>query len=524
MSRTVTVIPASINRTTSSPIGSKVKRKVAGYARVSTDNEEQQTSYEAQVDYYTNYIKKRKDWQFVGVFTDEGVTGTSTAHREGFRKMVDEALAGNIDLIVTKSVSRFARNTVDSLTTIRKLKDAGTEVFFEKENIWTFDSKGEMLLTILSSLSQEESRSISENVRWGQQKKFQDGKFSLAYSRFLGYDVNEDGEMVINEEQAKIVRLIYGLYLEGYSTYKIAKKLTDSEYETITGSKAWHPSTIRGILVNEKYTGDALLMKTYTKDFLNKKRIPNNGEVSQYYVKDSHPAIISHRTFQAVQDELKRRQRGSNSGTSFFSGKIFCGECGSIFGSKVWHSNDAYRRTVWQCNGKYSKGSKTCSTPHLTEEQIKAAFVRVANKVSSERSEIIANLKENMQVIVSTESLKEEETRLSDELKVTAEMVQKLIDKNARVAQDQTRYNEEYDRLNARFNETKEALEKVKAEISKKQVRQYRLENYIERVENMPEEVTEFDAELWTSMIDHVTVYGKTDIRFMLAGGTEIIV
>lgn len=211
----VRVIPATISRTTSEPIASSAKRKVAAYARVSTDLEEQQTSYEAQVSYYTDYIKSREDWDFVKVYTDEGVTGTSTKYREGFQEMVGDALSGKIDLIVTKSVSRFARNTVDSLTTIRELKEHGTEVYFEKENIWTFDSKGELLLTIMSSLAQEESRSISENVRWGQRKKAADGKYTLAYAHFLGYDKGEDGKPVINTDQAVVVQEIYSRFLEG---------------------------------------------------------------------------------------------------------------------------------------------------------------------------------------------------------------------------------------------------------------------------------------------------------------------
>ena len=223
MAQNVRVIPATLNRATQAPIASMSKRKVAGYARVSTDQEEQQTSYEAQVDYYTNFIKGREDWEFVSVYTDEGISATSTKHREGFQQMVEDALAGRIDLIVTKSVSRFARNTVDSLTTIRKLKEHGTEVFFEKENIWTFDSKGELLLTIMSSLAQEESRSISENVRWGQRKKFSDGKYSLNYKHFLGYDKGEDGRLVVNQEQAKIVRRIFGDFLAGHTPFQSLK-------------------------------------------------------------------------------------------------------------------------------------------------------------------------------------------------------------------------------------------------------------------------------------------------------------
>ena len=227
MGKRVTTIPATISKFTASPLTAQKKRKVAAYARVSTDHEEQQSSYEAQVDYYTSYIKGRSDWEFVAVYADEGITGCNTTHRDGFNSMVQDALAGKIDLIITKSVSRFARNTVDSLSTIRKLKEHGTECYFEKENIWTFDGKGELLLTIMSSLAQEESRSISENCTWGQRKRFSDGKVTVPFGRFLGYDRGEDGNLVINPEQAKLVRRIYGMFLLGKSTGQIAKSLTD---------------------------------------------------------------------------------------------------------------------------------------------------------------------------------------------------------------------------------------------------------------------------------------------------------
>lgn len=217
MARRVTTIPATINKFTATPIASNVKRKVAGYARVSTDNDDQISSYAAQVDYYTRYIKERKDWEFVGMYTDEGVTGTSTKKREGFTRMIKDALDGKIQLIITKSVSRFARNTVDCLTTIRKLKADGVEVYFEKEGIWTLDSAGELLITVLSSISQEEARSISENTTWGQRKLFADGKARVPYKHFLGYDRGEDGNLVVNPEQAKVVKRIYKLFLTGLS-------------------------------------------------------------------------------------------------------------------------------------------------------------------------------------------------------------------------------------------------------------------------------------------------------------------
>ena len=204
MAKNVITIPATISKYTVSPMHGKKKRKVAAYARVSTDHEEQQSSYEAQVDYYTHYIESRSDWEFVAVYADEGITGCNTKKRDGFNRMVEDALSGRIDLIITKSVSRFARNTVDSLTTIRKLKENGTECYFEKENIWTFDGKGELLITIMSSLAQEESRSISENCTWGQRKRFADGKVTVPFKRFLGYDRGPDGNLVVNEEQANI--------------------------------------------------------------------------------------------------------------------------------------------------------------------------------------------------------------------------------------------------------------------------------------------------------------------------------
>lgn len=288
MAKSVTKIPATVSKYTSAPIAAQIKRKVAGYARVSTDHEEQLTSYEAQLDYYTRLIKEHADWQFAGMYSDEGISGTSTKRREGFQNMITDALAGKIDLIITKSVSRFARNTVDSLSTIRKLKEHGTEVFFEKENIWTFDSKGELLITIMSSLAQEESRSISENVTWGHRKRFADGKVSVAYSRFLGYDKGKDGVLTVNPEEAKTVLLIYSEFLSGLSFRAIADKLTQMGLKSPSGNTHWCQATVKSILTNEKYKGDALLQKSYTVDFLTKKQAVNHGEVPQYYVEDSH--------------------------------------------------------------------------------------------------------------------------------------------------------------------------------------------------------------------------------------------
>ena len=291
----VTMRPPTIDRATKSALSAQIKKRVAGYARVSTDTDEQQNSYEAQVDFYTNHIKSNSAWEFVGVYTDEGISATSTAKREGFKQMIADALDGKIDLILTKSVSRFARNTVDSLTTVRQLKEKGVEIYFEKESIYTLDSKGELLITIMSSLAQEESRSLSENVTWGQRKRMQDGKVSLPYGQFLGYEKGEDGLPKIVEAEAEIVRLIYKMYLNGKTVTAIASYLTARGVPTPAGKRKWNVSTVLSILQNEKYKGDALLQKKYTVDFLSKKTKVNEGEIPQYYVENSHPAIITDR-------------------------------------------------------------------------------------------------------------------------------------------------------------------------------------------------------------------------------------
>lgn len=341
----VKVIPARINPITRLPNNGLQKRRVAAYARVSTLQEEQANSYEAQVDYYTRYIKARSDWEFVGIYTDKGVSGTSTKKRVGFNKMVEDALNGKIDLIVTKAVTRFARNTVDTLETTRKLKENGVEIFFEEQNVYTFDSSGELMLTILASMGQEESRNISENVKWGKKKKYADGQVTLAYKNFLGYDKHPSDShkaLIINKEQAKVVRLIYKLYLKGKTTSYICHHLEERGFLTPTRRKKWHQSTILSILQNEKYKGDALVQKTYVPDFKSHKSVKNQGEIQQYYQEKHHDPIINPDEWDMVQIEIARRKElgYSYNCTNVFSCKLVCADCGSFFGQKVWHSNE----------------------------------------------------------------------------------------------------------------------------------------------------------------------------------------
>lgn len=320
----------------------KKKLRVAAYARVSTEEEEQQSSYDAQISYYTEYIKSNPDWEFVKVYSDEGISGTSFKNRPGFNMMLGDALDGKIDRILVKSISRFARNVVDSITTTRMLKSHGETILFEKENIDTGDSQSEIMLSLLSTLAQEESRSISENVKWGKRKSMSDGKVSFAYSHFLGYDKDKDGNIVINEEQAEIVRRIYSMFLDGHSLNIIAETLTNESILTPAGKSKWQASTVRSILSNEKYKGDALLQKTYIADYLSKKIVKNNGELPQYYIKGSHPAIIDEETFEMVQEKLAVRSKHQRSlaRNSEFSTKIICESCGNFYGRKQYKQAD----------------------------------------------------------------------------------------------------------------------------------------------------------------------------------------
>lgn len=501
--KTVTKIPASISRFTAAPIDVVVKRKVAAYARVSTDTEEQLTSYAAQVSYYEEYIKSREDWEFVSVYTDEGISGTSTRGREGFQRMIADALAGKIQLIVTKSVSRFARNTVDSLTTIRKLKEHNVECYFEKEGIWTFDSKSETILAIMSSLAQEESRSISENVTWGHRKRMADGKFSVAYSSFLGYDKGEDGKLVVNPEQAKIVKLIFRLFLQGKSPYSIAKDLTQRCIKTPTGKDKWNAATVRRILENEKYKGDALLQKTYTADFLSKKTRKNNGEIPMYYIEDDHEAIIEPAVFDLVQKELEKRSTSRHSGVSIFSSKIKCGCCGGWFGAKVWHSTDKYRRIIYQCNQKFKQ---KCSAPHITEEEIKSVFVKAVNKLIRNKKELISNIEMMYRVVCDSTALELEKQKIADEMNRLAEQVELAMYENSRVALNQDEYRAKNNELIRQFETAKARYNDLAGQIADKQNRSQQLQQFCDALKKVDQPIPDFDEVLWGTLVDSITV------------------
>ena len=519
--RNITVIPATRNVFTGVPSNVVKKKKVAAYARVSTDHEEQQTSYAAQVDYYTNYIKGNPEWEYAGTYADEGISGMMTKNRAGFKQMVEDALAGKIDLIITKSVSRFARNTVDSLTTIRKLKAKGVEVYFEKENIYSLDSKGEFLLTLMSSMAQEESRSLSQNVTWGQRKRFADGKMTMAYRHFLGYRKGADGSPEIDPEQAAIVRRIYREFINGASCHAIAKGLTADGIPTPGGKTNWQKKTVENILTNEKYKGDALLQKTFTVDYLTKTMKVNEGEVPQYYVTGSHPAIINPTEWDQVQVELQKRKNGEKTLCSgLFSGKIFCADCGSIFGPKVWHSNDKYRTIIWQCNSKFK--DKKCHTPHLREEAVKDAFVTAFGKYFEQKDEIISDFQAIINSLSNTTGIDMRIAKNSAELEVITNALEDCIRMNAHAEINEEEYRKKYDSLYSKHVRVSTRLKKLETEKAEDLSTAVALKKTLDILQDCGDAPYSFSLPLWNACVDKVVVYDDCRLEFHMFGNAII--
>ena len=405
----VRVIPAKVrtDRNALNPDGQK--KRVAAYARISTNEESQAGSYELQVAHYTDFIQSNPSWELVKVYADYGISGTSTKNRLEFQQLIQDCVDGKIDYIITKSISRFARNTLDCLRYIRELKSKKIGIFFEKENIDTLDAKSELFLTILSSMAQEESRSISENTKWGVQKRFQRGIAHIPTTYFLGYDTDEDGNLVINEAEADIIRRIYREFLEGSGTATIAKGLMKDGILTARGNKTWTSDSVYKIITNEKFAGHALLQKSITVDFLTHKRIRNDGSERQYFIKDHHPAIISDEDWNAAQQEMKRRSKMLRdpdgkyaqvySNTSYFSNSFYCGECGSPVVRRRLTSErngEKYLYTAWQCRAKIhpKKYNIKCTGRHVWEEALEREFMDLIYELKDKRAQVIEEANE----------------------------------------------------------------------------------------------------------------------------------
>lgn len=503
--------------------GKTRKKRVAAYARVSTEQDEQQSSYEAQVNFYTNYIQSNPDWEFAGIYSDEGISGTNIKHRDGFNRMIKDALSGKIDLILTKSISRFARNTVDSLVTIRKLKEKGIEVYFEKENIYTLDSKGELMLTIMSSIAQEESRSISENVTWGKRKSMADGKVYVARKGFLGYKLDENGNTVIDEAEAKIVREIYDLFLKGNTIRNICSILDSRGIPTPRKSKHWPVSTVKSILSNEKYKGDALLQKSYAIDFLNKKRRKNTGELPQYYVEGSHPAIISPELFNLAQTELQIREHNKARSTSIFSSKIICGDCGCCYGRKVKNSTGKNKAHYWYCNKKYS-GSQTCETPSITEEAIKDAFVRGFNSLIANKKYYFSKITSRLESLDNTQNIQAELEDITKQYNELTQQLRQLIEQNSVISQDQEEYRANFESLNSRRLQLEDEIGILEKQLQSIRSQKEQIALFLKTLEKEDRIIQSFDEELWNILVKNMTIMPNQTVVLLFKDGTKMTV
>nr|DAH39427.1 MAG TPA: integrase [Caudoviricetes sp.] len=500
----ITIIPARPQRTNQQQSeAEKPKLRVAAYCRVSTDSDEQATSYETQVTHYTEYITGNPEWSFAGVYADDGISGTNTKKREEFNRMITDCMDGKIDMVITKSISRFARNTLDCLKYIRQLKDRNIPVFFEKENINTLDAKGEVLLTIMASLAQQESMSLSQNVKLGLQFRYQRGEVQVNHSRFLGYTKDENGRLVIDPEQAEVVRRIYREYLDGYSGDKIAAGLERDGILTGAGNPHWHTSTIAKILRNEKYMGDALLQKTYTVDYLSKKRIKNNGIMPQYYVENDHEAIIPKEIFMRVQDELVRRRlvkvspNGRKHGFSsnhVFSQMIVCGECGELFRRVHWN-NHGCRSIVWRCLSRLQSTGVVCHARTVNEEVLKKVVMQAFNELLRNKSAYQKRLRDNLAVVLcgySDDEALEIDKRL-------AELQQELINHASR--------KEDYNDIADEIFWLREMKQKNFTDTAVRDEQVKRINELNDFISQQDTELTEFDESLARRWLKEITIW-----------------
>ena len=375
----------------------------------------------------------------------------------------------------------------------------------------------------MSSLAQEESRSISENVTWGKRKQFADGKVSFAYSRFLGYDRGEDGIPCINEEEAKTVVRIYRLFIQGKTACGIARILTSEGIPTPAGKEKWQTGTVESILTNEKYKGAALLQKKFTTDFLQKKMKINEGEVPQYYVENSHDPIIPPAEWQSVQDEIQRRKALGKkyTGNSIFACKIVCGDCGEFYGPKVWHSTDKYRTVVWQCNAKF-KNDKRCRTPHLTEDTIRTRFVAAFNELLTKRETLLDQCRLMQTALSDNSAIDARVADLQQEIDVIGELIRKCIAENSRTVQDQQEYTSRYNGLVERYERIQKRLDDLTGTRATNNATADAIGAFMFELSERETPIDEFNDKLWTSVIDHLTVYPDTRILFTFKGGINI--
>lgn len=515
---------------------SKRQLRVAAYCRVSTDDEEQLTSYEAQKNYYTDKIMTNKEWTMAGIFADEGITGTSARKRPEFLRMIRQCKQGKIDIVLTKSISRFARNTVDCLNYVRALKELGIAVIFEKENMNTLEVDSEILITMLGAFAQSESESISANVRWGKRQAMKEGKAIINYKHLYGYRKGADGRPEIIPEQAGVVRKIYDLFLSGTPIRGILEYLNANNIPNISGGSQWAKNAVNSILINEKYCGDVLLQKTYIDDCINKKVKKNTGQLPMYLVQNHHEGIISRETFDAAQAELARRSAGKSpskknapTGRSRYSSKyalsdrLYCGECGTRYQRCTWRNRDGSKRIVWRCVSRVDYGSKYChDSPTLDEEPLHRAILAAINSAVKDKDNIVYNIKAAMEKELAPAagqqlSLSEIDNRLEQ---LNTEFSKVLAE--ASESGDQAAYSDRFREIMQKQTALKSQRDEIQWLLAESGKATAHIEQCRQAAETAPSAITEWDDALIRQVVESVTVETGGGIVVALKSGASI--
>ena len=513
----------------------KKQLRVAAYCRVSTDDEEQLTSYEAQVSYYTDKITSNPDWVMADVFADEGKTGTSVKSRKDFQRMIRQCRRGKIDLILTKSLSRFARNTLDTVKYTRELRQLGIPVIFEKENLNSISWESEFLLTLYGAFAQSESESISKNVSWGKRQAMKEGKVTIQYKHLLGYICGADGKPEIVPDQAEIIRFIFKRYLAGDTLRAIKAQLEAEQVPYITGEVAWNLSTLQSILQNEKYCGDVIMQKTFRKDCISKETVVNTGQLPKYWTQNHHEAIVSREIFDAVQEETARRKAmasgtkksaptglGKYSSKHALTGLLICGECGTPYRRVVW-SQKGMKRPVWRCVNRLDHGKTLCKhSPTLDEKPLQEAVLAAVNILMSRKDELSNGVVSEM--IQELAPVPGEVLSLADIERAIGDLARRFDQ-----LMDETDGEESIQRNLDHFREISEqlaALKERKAHVlgvqAENELMAKRLQRAAAIMEAAPAEVTEWNESIVHQLVEEVKVLSKDEIKVTFRNGITI--
>ena len=513
----------------------KKQLRVAAYCRVSTDDEEQLTSYEAQVSYYTDKITSNPDWVMADVFADEGKTGTSVKSRKDFQRMIRQCRRGKIDLILTKSLSRFARNTLDTVKYTRELRQLGIPVIFEKENLNSISWESEFLLTLYGAFAQSESESISKNVSWGKRQAMKEGKVTIQYKHLLGYIRGADGKPEIVPDQAEIIRFIFKRYLAGDTLRAIKAQLEAEQVPYITGEVAWNLSTLQSILQNEKYCGDVIMQKTFRKDCISKETVVNTGQLPKYWTQNHHEAIVSREIFDAVQAETARRKAmasgtkksaptglGKYSSKHALTGLLICGECGTPYRRVVW-SQKGMKRPVWRCVNRLDHGKTLCKhSPTLDEKPLQEAVLAAVNILMSRKDELSNGVVSEM--IQELAPVPGEVLSLADIERAIGDLARRFDQ-----LMDETDGEESIQRNLDHFREISEqlaALKERKAHVlgvqAENELMAKRLQRAAAIMEAAPAEVTEWNESIVHQLVEEVKVLSKDEIKVTFRDGITI--